>query len=51
MSGNVYLAINYTYGVFSTFNALITVFLFAVFPVIGNFIARRHFESMRQTIR
>lgn len=51
MSGNVYLAINYTYGVFSTFNALITVFLFAVFPVIGNFIARRHFESMRQTVR
>ncbi len=49
--GNEFLAINYTYGIFSTFNSLITVPLFAVFPVVGNFIARNHYQMMRQTIR
>lgn len=50
-SGNMYLAIDYTYGVFSTINSLATVFLFAVFPVVGNFVTRGHFHMVRQTIR
>ena len=50
-NGNAYLAINYTYGIFTTFNSLITVFLFAVLPAIGNFIGRGHYKMMRQTVR
>lgn len=49
--GNLYVSINYTYETFTTVNYLATIFVFSLFPAIGNFVGHGNFRDFKETMR
>lgn len=48
---NMYVAVNYTYETFTTVNYFATIFIFSLFPAIGNFVGHGQYKEYRETLR
>ncbi len=49
--GSIYVAVNYTYSTFVTFDYISTIIIFSIFAAIGNYTGARKYEALKETLR